>query len=845
MKNKSGTKLSNRIINIIRLSLVLTLSLLLLIFIGVGEARRTYPRFEIEKLAAQGELIRTAMEPFLLADLPIEQFPGFATVTQPILDSTSSIYAIYVTDLQDQTTFLNASSQPSNKLSLDLSSPDHLATFEPSSFQSEGDQFTVTENEQFYQVSFALEGRLQTVGQLHIIMAKSVVADTINASFNIVRVSAGVLLVIYILFLFLTSRYWIDADDAGWQRGGIRLLGISYGVSFFIIAVLEIITLLNIYASGIEGKTESLANSLGYRINSALDLGLSIEDFRDLDVVFADYQSLNPDLSYVALAKSENILIHTDQDQVGSTWVSQPDHFEYSVTLEQYQKDADGNVPLQLVLGIPKSVVYSRLWRTARNFLALFIASAFVTSISFSLIRSLSNKPELVPSTMHKHRAYLLSLIGPLYFLVIFITNGLSAAFLPQYFQALALKANVDIDISSLFSVYYATYALALPLTGGMVEKKGPKPFLLIGASLIVSALLLLSFVSEFYLLFLIQIISGLGEGMFFIAVQSYVLKIASAQQRTKGAAIIVNSLYGGLLSGTAIGSLLVVDPTFGQRGVFILGSIIAAFALFYVIQLIPKIVGVDFSEHAEKPGIDNDATLTITQQFSRSMLKAELQKAQEQTSIGRRILDAFSDLEFVATAILIGIPVKIIMAGLFKASLPLILSRYDYPTEDVGQILMLYSAGVLLSSAFIARLTDRIGKTGIVLFLGAIGSGVGLILTGLIGWNTVTQGSAVFIATIPLLVGLSMLGISHGFIQAPIITHIASTKTAERIGKSSATSLYRLFERIGNIGGPLLVGALLISSNYSAFTISWIGIGVILFGVLFYLGTRKKVYAK
>ena len=157
----------------------------------------------------------------------------------------------------------------------------------------------------------------------------------------------------------------------------------------------------------------------------------------------------------------------------------------------------------------------------------------------------------------------------------------------------------------------------------------------------------------------------------------------------------------------------------------------------------------------------------------------------------------------------------------------------------------MLYSAGVLLSSAFIASLTDRIGKTGLVLFLGAMGSGVGLVLTGLIGWDVIAQSGVVFIATITLIVGLLMLGISHGFIQAPIITHVANTNTAERIGKSSATSLYRLFERIGNIGGPVLVGALLISSNYNAFTISWIGMGVIIFGLLFYFGARKKAAEK
>ena len=70
-----------RLINIFRLAVVLSISLGLLIFIGLGEARRTYPRFAIEKLAAQGELVQTAMKPFLLADLPLNQYLLFFSET--------------------------------------------------------------------------------------------------------------------------------------------------------------------------------------------------------------------------------------------------------------------------------------------------------------------------------------------------------------------------------------------------------------------------------------------------------------------------------------------------------------------------------------------------------------------------------------------------------------------------------------------------------------------------------------------------------------------------------------------------------------------------------------------
>jgi hypothetical protein len=145
MKTPSTQTFRNRLINVMRLAAVLTLSLALLIFVGLGEARRTYPRFAIEKLAAQGELVQTAMKGFLLADLPLSQFPGFTTTTQPILQSDTSIYAIYVTNLQDQVVFANG--QSLTELG-DLSAQ--------AAIQPDVNRFLVTENAQFYRVSFNL-----------------------------------------------------------------------------------------------------------------------------------------------------------------------------------------------------------------------------------------------------------------------------------------------------------------------------------------------------------------------------------------------------------------------------------------------------------------------------------------------------------------------------------------------------------------------------------------------------------------------------------------------------------------------------------------------------------------
>ena len=47
------------------MALVTGLSLLLLIYVGFGEATRTFQQFQIEKLAAQGRVVQNTMDTFL------------------------------------------------------------------------------------------------------------------------------------------------------------------------------------------------------------------------------------------------------------------------------------------------------------------------------------------------------------------------------------------------------------------------------------------------------------------------------------------------------------------------------------------------------------------------------------------------------------------------------------------------------------------------------------------------------------------------------------------------------------------------------------------------------------
>src|SRR3954462_566438 len=84
-----------------------------------------------------------------------------------------------------------------------------------------------------------------------------------------------------------------------------------------------------------------------------------------------------------------------------------------------------------------------------------------------------------------------------------------------------------------------------------------------------------------------LRALSGIGQGMLFIGIQSYILAVASPEKKTQAAAIIVFGFQGGMISGMAIGSLLV--SYLHPEGVFLLSGAIGLATALYTILLVPS----------------------------------------------------------------------------------------------------------------------------------------------------------------------------------------------------------------------------------------------------------------
>jgi MFS family permease len=182
-----------------------------------------------------------------------------------------------------------------------------------------------------------------------------------------------------------------------------------------------------------------------------------------------------------------------------------------------------------------------------------------------------------------------------------------------------------------------------------------------------------------------------------------------------------------------------------------------------------------------------------------------------------------------------IGIPAKAILTGAITFALPLVLGQQGYRQEEIGQIIMLYGIGVVAASSYVSRLVDRTGSTESILFWGATISAVGLILIGLMGSTLVGNG---LLSTSVIIAGVVIVGVAHGFINAPVVTHVAHSTLAGQIGANPVTTTYRFLERTGHVAGPFLVGQFFLIWGQGPQVLIWIGIVTAILGFMFLIRT-------
>jgi predicted MFS family arabinose efflux permease len=806
-----------RLLNAVTMFLVAGASLALLVYVAYGQALKTYQQFVVDKLAAQVTVVQTAVQKHLLRDFALEQYSGFTATAGRVLESDPSIVSIVARAGDGEVVF--SAGVHTHPLLPPAVSPVHATA----------NSFEVRQDGTVIQVILPLRSRTMEVGSLVATMARTAVTDKVQDAFRYLPLLVGLL-----AFAFATAIFLL-APKLGQGRG--FWLHAAFPLTFLLMATVVISMMIVLYADGAQAKTRALAFSLSNRLSDLVAFNVDMRDIRGLDRTVAEYQQVNPEISAAALTVNGVVQLHSDPKLIGRCWIGRKDSYRYLVDLTP--KDADDRI--EVAVEVPKGIVIEHIARCVKNFLALFVASAFIASIFLQLAQSIHDRRDQSRRSARPRLTGVeeaaLNMIKPIFFGAIFVEH-LNYAFLPQVVETIVSTSGLSSALLSVpFTAYWLSFALILLPAGHLAEQTHPRPLIYGGLAVAGLGLLILHLEPGISLFTLARALSGIGQGVLFIGVQSYVLLAAPRGKKTQGASIIVLGYQGGMISGMAIGSLLVgsIQPD----GVFLVGTLIALALAAYAFAMLP-VIGT--------PRRTTESFATSLRVLFGSMRR-----------VGR-------DADFLATMLLIGIPAKAVLTGVVTFAMPLLLTARYFPQEDIGQIIMVYAAAVIVASAVISKRVDRTGDTTRVLFAGAILGGIGMLLVGLFGFGDFTLGSrhdaavvlevpalfatskalalseATIATVIALLVGVTVIGVAHGFVNAPVITHVADSPLALEIGQSQATATYRFLERVGHIAGPIVVGNLLYLANQSPVVIAWLGGATILFGLVFVFVSTSRL---
>ncbi len=749
---------------------IIGICLCLIAGIGVGEAYRTHSSLKVEGVYALGNTIKSVVDSFLGAGVSLRQFTGFDRVSAMILESDSSISGMGIVDNSGAPIF-SCGQKPWEIKEAWPGSPDP--------------RFFLDETQDYFRLTIPLAGKIEQAGSLQLVVQKTSIRQKTMAVFKLVFVLVAFLSLLFPVQIYLVKRIKIQHPKL-W-------ISICYSISTLLVTLLVGFSLIRIYNHAIEEKTQNLTNSLTHKLSYVKKLGLDMERFTGIDRLLGAYRELNPEISLIELKENHRRIARAVTGDLKNQ--------------NGYVRHTQAFKDLNITVWVDKTFVYKKMWTSSKNFLILLVASFFMSALFLNLMFTFTRaKPREQPmSTGEKEKN--LALIKPVFFLGVFI-EGLFASFLPQYFESLTQGNG-----SFLFTLFFISYGIVLVPAAAHCQKHGEKPMLVWSVTFIGITSLAMAFSTNLTLMSLVRLAAGICQGTLFMAVQSYILKSSPVGKKTQSMAILIIQYNGGRIAGTALGALAV--NYLAPSGVFVVGAFLSVFLIAYAIWFVPRLDPV--KTEPVPPGQAKPEP-------------APSDQAKPEPGFMTNVKVVFKDMEHLKTSFLVGVNAKLVMIGVISFSLPLIMERRGFNSEDIGFMLMLYSAGVLVSSLYSSRLADITGNTKKILFRGNQGSGLGLCLMGLMGLPalSIAWSGAV------LSMGTLILGLAHGFIAAPITTHISGTKTAAILGAGPSISVFRLFERAGNILGPIILGQLLMIHQYNPGVIGGIGGVILVCGFLF-----------
>ncbi|MFJ3463682.1 MFS transporter [Achromobacter spanius] len=525
-----------------------------------------------------------------------------------------------------------------------------------------------------------------------------------------------------------------------------------------------------------------LAEGLQRDLNRVLGYGLTLDRLRGVDAPFSRLAATFPAVEQIELVDSNGRVLGR-ADARGPLDVSglpavRPQANDLTLVLPLGQSRPDPRAHGDLVLRLSGDVIAAGVRSRALDAVTV-VAVALVAAIEMLLLlallmnRAFAARAVLPDGTRigPDDASEVGRIARPVMFGFLFAW-ALPLGFLPLYARSLptgGLDLPANLLLALPISVEMGCGLLTSLLAGRLTDRKGWQVPVLAGLGVSCAGMLACAVATNLLMFSAARGLVGLGYGLTWMGLQGFIVTRSPAGFRGRNMTGVIAGLFAGHLSGAAVGAMLMEQV--GFRAVFGVGAAMLALPLAGVLVLMRPYMETGRAKAAEAAA-RVQASLSDTLRLLRTR------------DFGLLLLGSV-------------IPFSIAQVGLLSFALPLYLEAEGVAASSIGRVLMIYGLCVIYVGPLMGRVVDRsrIKKSWIVLG-GLVGS------VGMLG---LYFNSGLLAAAAAVLL-LALASCFAGASQSP---YMLALPDVQRYGAAGATSVMRAADKLGQMAGPLVVGAM------------------------------------
>lgn len=547
----------------------------------------------------------------------------------------------------------------------------------------------------------------------------------------------------------------------------------------------------------------AVAEGLQRDLNRVLGYGIAIDHLRGAEAPFSRLAATFPVIHTIELRDAAGRVLKR-ADAGGPLPVENPrakesDEFTISLPLGAAGSEASarGSLVVRLADDVVSAAVRSRVIDAATvAAVALVAAVEILLLLAVLLNRAFSSRGIDVSGqpTSQDDASDIGRIARPVMFGFLFAW-ALPLSFLPLFARSLP-AAGLDLPPNLLLalpiSVEMGCGLLTALLAGGLTDRRGWQVPVLAGLVVSCAGLVACAAAASLPWFACARGLVGLGYGLTWMGLQGFVVTRSLPEHRGRNMTGVIAGLFAGHLAGAAVGAMLMEQ--LGFRAVFVAGAAMLLLPLAGVLVLM-------------RPYMSHGGQCVLGQAH-RPLTRDRLGQAL------RLIFTRDFGLLLLGSVI----PFSIAQVGLLSFALPLYLEAQGAAASSVGRVLMIYGVCVIYVGPLMGRLADRsMAKKRWIVMGGLIGS------VGMLGLYFNSGLGAAALAVLLLALASCFAGAS----QSP---YMLALPDVQRYGAAGATSMMRAADKLGQMAGPLVVGAM--------FGAAGMGAGLAMTGLIYLAAT-------